>query len=566
MKSVITLLFAFAAIAAAQETATLSIPKPEAVPAAEESVPKETDEPADEQPDTAPQASAIDVAPPNSGQRNTEAHAAVDAMREAFVKGKAPAQNQTGAPVLEPASPLDNLTPQFRISEQPIGRAVRLLGRPHRVSFVVEPDAAETVVSADMTDATVRECLLAITEPYGLFHEERAGYVSIRRNKTEFFFIEYPSMSRTSSGSVSVNLAAAQSQSGGGVGGQGVQGGFSSQTGGLGASGSAQSQQQDAATLSIEKDNDSDLWDSIETEINSQLGEGETLTLNRFSGIATVTASPRRLERIGRFIQIVNRRINRQVHIQARILEIDLTDQQKLGVDWTQALTAAGNGSGDVTFEGEALTNLNSIGPETLAPNTFGLRIGAGKLNAVVSALSEQGDVRTESEPRVTTLTNQTTYIKIGEDRTFFSLTSSTSINQGDIAGGGSNVTSQDIYSRFTQTFGNVLEVTPSVSEDGIITLIASPVISRLKSITTSPDGKQSGPDTDSKATESIIRLRSGETGVMGGFVFTQTIEGTRGVPVLQSVPLFGRAFRTDATHKTRSEIVILITATLDPL
>lgn len=155
--------------------------------------------------------------------------------------------------------------------------------------------------------------------------------------------------------------------------------------------------------------------------------------------------------------------------------------------------------------------------------------------------------------------------IKVGEDRTFFTLDSSTEINQ-PTAGTGASSSRQDVFNQFTQTFGDVLEVTPSVSEDDIITLVASPTISRFKGVTTSPDGRLSGPNSDSKATESIIRLRSGETGVMGGFVFTQQAAEKRGIPFAERLPLIGRAFRTDSNATRRTELAILITATLDDL
>lgn len=554
----LTLLLLSGALSFAQEAPRLALPTTAGPDSEDPARPPAEANPADDLPTPAEPIAVPSPSAPAQDEQTAPraAHALVDKMRAAYVAS--PDSDRT---ILEPASPLDTFTPQFRISEQPITLALRTLGRPHRISFVVEPDAADTKVSADMTDATVRECLAAITEPNGLYYEERAGYVTVRRNKTEYFIIDYPSMKRTSAGSVSVNLAASQPQ--GGSGQPGSAGGSSSTFASTGSGQNGGQQQQDQATLTIEKENDSDAWASVEEQLSAQLKDGESLNLNRFSGIATITASVRRLDQLRGFIALLNRRLNRQVHIQARVLEVTLSDQNKLGVDWTQALTTAGNGN--VSFSGAIASNLTSVGPDSLAPNTFGLRIGAGKLEAVVSALSQQGNVSTESQPSVTTLANQTTYIKIGEDLTFFTLQSSTSINQ-PTNGSNTNVTSQDVYSQYNQTFGNVLEVTPTVSEEGIITLIASPVISRLTSISTSPDGKQSGPNTDSKATESIIRLRSGETGVMGGFVFTQELKDTRGVPLLSNVPLLGRAFRTDATSKTRTELVILITATLDPL
>jgi type II secretory pathway component GspD/PulD (secretin) len=470
----------------------------------------------------------------------------------------------TSGTLKEPASPLDQVTAVFRPEKQPLDRALRLLGRPFGVTFIVEPDAANEEISMEMRDATLREILTAIVETKGLYYEERAGYVTVRRNKTEFYFIEYPSMKRKTAGSVSINLSASQSNNNvnGSINGQSNRS-LANQNGGL--SGNGQVGQEDQSTLSITKDNDGDIWHAIEKQLRSLLHEkdGETLDLSRASGIAAITASVRRHEQIKPYIAIVNRRINRQVHIKAQVIEVDLSNSKKLGVNWTQAATAIGQSG--ITFSAGSATGLTTAGPTSLSPESFTARIGIGKLDAVLAALSQQGDVHSESNPSVTTLVNQTTYIKVGEDRTFFTLDSSTEINQ-PTNGSGASSSRQDVFHQFTQTFGDVLEVTPSVSEQDIITLVASPTISRFKGVTTSPDGRLSGPNSDSKATESIIRLRSGETGVMGGFVFTQRASERRGIPFAERLPLVGRAFRTDTSATRRTELAILITATLDDL
>lgn len=531
------------AFAAAQTAKPLDLPDPSKDAAAAIGSADQTAAP------TEPAAKPIEVAPP----AKESAAAAVDTLKRNFHVNA----GKPSAPITEPASPLDQISPVFRVSKKPIAEALRILGRPHGISFVVTPDARDAVVSADMSDATIRECLMSILEPEGLFYEERAGYITVRRYRTEYYIINYPAIKRTSSGSISVNLSASQNQNT-----QSGYGGSNTLATTTNANTNGQAQ-QDQSTLSIEKDMDVDAWKTIEEMIQGQLSKGETLTLNRFTGIATISATDRHHEKLRPFIDLLNRRLNQQVHIQARIVEINLSGQSKFGVDWQQALTVAGNAA--VSFDGEATTNLTAAGPNILADPSVGLRIGAGRLGAVITALSQQGNVKTESQPSVTTLVNQTTYIKIGEDRTFFTLSSTTSINTGTTTTNG-NVTSLDTYDRYSQTFGNVLEVTPSVSDDGIITLIVSPVISRLKSIETSPDGRQNGPNTDSKATESIIRLRSGETGVMGGFVFTEDVKAQRGVPGLEKIPGIGRIFRTDATTTARTELVIFVTATLDAI
>src|SRR5690606_20395982 len=150
-----------------------------------------------------------------------------------------------------------------------------------------------------------------------------------------------------------------------------------------------------------------------------------------------------RQETIKEFISLMNYRINQQVIIDAKIVEVLLSDDNKLGIDWSQAATKVGgfrlNGFGSTT-------NVTSIAGDVLPVESFTASLATGKLSAVMKALSEQGEVKTVSQPRIRTLNNQTAMVKVGTDRVFFSLASSTVING---SGTGSGLaTSQEIYSQ----------------------------------------------------------------------------------------------------------------------
>jgi MSHA type pilus biogenesis protein MshL len=271
-----------------------------------------------------------------------------------------------------------------------------------------------------------------------------------------------------------------------------------------------------------------------------------------------VTAPLARHETIAAFIELVNRRITQQVEIEARLVEVTLRDEQKLGVDWDLATASVGR---QATLTAGAPVEVTGVGGAMLGANTFTATLGWEKATALIHALKEQGDLKTVAQPRLRALNNQTAFIKVGEDRPFFRLQQSTTFQQG-----GTTVPvnqTQESFSISTITIGTILAVTPQIDGSGVITLDVLPAITRLQAIVTSPDGRQTAPVTEVTQASTIVRLRDGETAVIGGLISEETGESTRAVPVLGAVPVMGAAFRSKAKLRHRTELVIFLTPRL---
>lgn len=438
---------------------------------------------------------------------------------------------------------LDQKVPYYRVESMPVTKAFSALGRSFNVSFIVEPEAGAGVVSLEINGATLRDVVRGLTEPYGLFAEKNGQSFSIRRFRVVNYLIDYPQLTRSGSGSSSISLT-------GNRGGQTNAGqGNSMAMTGQGGGG-------DTTSIQITGSNQNTFWSTIEAELKSMLSDGEHLVLNKFSGIAQISAPPRRQETIREFIDLMNHRINQQVIIDAKIVEVTLNDDNKLGIDWSQVSTRVG---GFALNRIATATNIAAMGGDNLPPDTFTASMASGKLSAVLKALAEQGEAKTVSQPRIRTLNNQTAMIKVGTDRVFFSLASSTVINQ---PGQGSGfATSQDVYSQNNVTIGTVLSVTPQVSANGSVTIDVLPALTRLESIETSPDNRQTAPNTQIKTASTIVRLKDGETAVIGGLIMESEGRVSRGIPYLSKIPGVGKAFRTDSTTKSRTELVIFLTA-----
>jgi MSHA biogenesis protein MshL len=444
-------------------------------------------------------------------------------------------------------SPLDRPVPPLRFDNAALPVALRVLGRAAQTPIAAEPDLAPKV-TAELGGGTLRTTLAGITGPLGLYFEEEAGTIMVRRLKTVLYPIDYPQLTRSGSGSASITLGGANN------GGGQVNPATLAAAQALGANGLA----TDATQISISQENQNTFWTTLESELRTMLKDGDGLVLNRFSGVAQVTAPLGRHVVIRSFLDLVSHRITQQVEIEARLVEVTLHDEQKLGVDWELATASL---SPKATLGGGATVDVTGVGGTLLSANTFAANLGWGHATAVINALKQQGDLKTVAQPRLRTLNNQTAMIKIGEDRPFFRLQQSTSFQT---AGSTNPVNqTQENFSVSTITIGTILAVTPQIDGNGVITLDVLPAITRLQAIVTSPDGRQTAPVTEVKQASTIVRLKDGETAVIGGLISEETGETTRGVPILGSVPLAGAAFRSKAKLRNRTELVIVLTPRL---
>ena len=439
--------------------------------------------------------------------------------------------------------PLDAAVPSFHVAQEPIGLAFLAVSRSYGLTFILDP-ALKGEVTLELRQGTVRDLVEALARSQGLYWQREGRLIAVRRNVTRFYEIDYPQMTRSAQGGTSVNLSAQAAAPSTGTTAPAA-GGAPAGTG-----------QNDQTNLSIIQQNQNTFWTDVQSELSGLAQAGETAVVNRFAGLAVVTAPPARQEDFRAFVATVNRRISRQVRIVARVVEVELNSQHQLGVDWSLAGVKAGGVS--VAGAGTA-TGFSALGGETLAASTVTGTLATSGISAVISALRQQGEVHAVSNPSVLSLSNQTAFVKVGTEQTFFSLVNSTTINQ---AGAATPVaTTQNNYAQNAITIGTVLYVTPEVNGDGTVTVDVLPAITQLIGVDTSPDGQQTAPRMDIKALSTIARLRRDQSVMIGGLIYDATATQSRQVPGLADLPLVGKVFGTSARSRTRTELVIFLGA-----
>lgn len=461
----------------------------------------------------------------------------------------APAPTPPAAPNLDESGPLDQPAAAATIEKPDLQTLFYAIARAYRLNITVRPDVKGPGLLR-FNGGTLRDLLLSLTEPNDLYLEETPTGIAISRTKTEFYFVDYPAVTRTSSSSSSISLSPTTGSSYPSV----YQG---ATLGNTNTNPNGTSNTSDSTSLQIaEKSAEDSLWADISKEIQSNAKADDHVSLNKLTGILAIDTTRDRHNFWTRYIKLLNRRLNAQVMVELRIDQVHLDDSHKLGIDWSQINTAVEGAN--IAFE--AKTDVTSVGNAVLPSGTFKGNFSAGKLSAVIHALQQQGNVRNLAVASTRVLNNQKAFVKVGKDKTFYSVTSNISITQSSDT---PQTVTQDIYSKDRQTFGTVMPVYAQIGADGNVTLVLEPARTRLDGIDVSPNGKDQSPITDDQRVNTIVRLKDKETALIGGLTTEDTSTESRKIPFFGSLPLFGALARTDAKATSSTQLLFYVTVTV---
>lgn len=464
-----------------------------------------------------------------------------------------------------------------------------------RYNILVHPDVQGTV-SARLKDVTLFEALDAVREMYGYDYKVDGTRISIRplTMQTRMFQVNYLTGNRKGSSnlrvsSTSVNSAGSSSggQSAGGGNGQQQQ----QQPGQPGVGG--QGALQDSANVSTSSD--SDFWKELKESLVAIVGgdaDGRKVVLSPQSGVVVVRAMPEELRNVDAYLKATQLSVDRQVILEAKIIEVELNDNFQTGVNWASfasiksghtnristGFLAPGSSLAPLPFAGgqppaitngasgiSASTGFGLSSAATAAGSMFGLALQTSNFAAMISFLESQGSVHVLSSPRIATMNNQKAVLKIGTDEFFVTGVSTTVTSTGTASGNTSspNVTLQPFFS------GVVLDVTPQIDENGNIILHVHPSVSQVTTVTKNVDLGSAGslklPLAASSTSEmdSMVRSQDGRIVAIGGLMRQSTTNDRSQVPGAGNVPLLGALFRNTGQVVQKRELVVLIKPTI---
>jgi MSHA biogenesis protein MshL len=289
--------------------------------------------------------------------------------------------------------------------------------------------------------------------------------------------------------------------------------------------------------------------------------DGSALTLSPSSGLITVTATDDKLADVQTYIESFESSVLRQVLIEAKIVEVQLTKELQYGIDWS-VVTKSGNktiGLSDNSTGTLPAGTTNSTGQTGNV--AFSLTGGNTQINAVLTALATQGDVTVLSDARTSALNNQRAVFDVTTDEVFFE-----EIRQPLFGPSGGIISFNDQIQAQTISVGIVLDVLPQISSQNVLTMNIRPVVTSLDRVETFTAGDGSTarfPVTSRREGDTMARVRNGETIVIGGLMQNQRTRNVSGVPVLKDIPLLGKLFTHVDDIDKRVELVVFLTPTV---
>jgi len=288
----------------------------------------------------------------------------------------------------------------------------------------------------------------------------------------------------------------------------------------------------------------------------------DEVIVNPVGGTVLVMATDAQHKLVQQYLDGVQAAANRQVLIEATIVEVTLKDEFSAGIDWQRAI-AAGSGTG---FFFNTTPNLATAAPFfTLTYNNTGR-----DFTAAVKLLESFGDARVLSSPKLMVLNNQTSMLKVVDNLVYFSI----EVQQGTQVTGGGNLVIPPTYTTTAHTVpvGVVMAVTPQINQDGRVTLVVRPTITRKAGdvpdpnpelVRFSPRITNNVPIIQVREMESVLQITSGETIVLGGLMQDDNAKNRDGLPGLTDNPVTNFLTGKRDRKTTQTELVIFLRPTV---
>lgn len=435
-------------------------------------------------------------------------------------------------------------------------------GTPY--NMVVHP-SVQGSISLRLGDVSIEDVMRTVRDVYGYqYRRTPRGYeVLPSRLHSRVYQVDYLNLQRTGFSQTRVNSGQVTEQNPGGSGdGAYVIGG---------QQGSITGSRVDTSTAA-------DVWSELSATLELIVGSGEGRFVRAApqTGTVVVRAMPQEHAEVQEFLDTIHRNLARQVVIEAKILEVQLDDAFRSGINWAGVfgqVTVGQTGGGTIFDNAAGLSDITGnsgiLNPdmfsaiEGTAASAFGgpfsVALALDNFSAFIELLESQGRVETLSSPRVSTLNNQKAVIKVGSDEFFVTDISATTVVST------ATTTTPDVT--LTPFFSGIaLDVTPQISEAGAVTLHVHPSISEVTDQTKTVD---IGGDADTltlplafstiRESDSIVRAESGQIIVIGGLMQNTVRDDRSGLPLLGRIPWLGALFRQTQDRTSKTELVILL-------
>ena len=461
-----------------------------------------------------------------------------------------------------------DLEPRFdlNVSNAPAAQVFMSIVSGTRYSILLHPEVSG-VISVSLKDVTVEEALSAIREQYGYDYRAEGTriYVQPAGLQTRVFQVNYLPGQRRGITEVRVTSGAVTDT---------AQGAATSP----GAAPTTTTSSRAQETSRVTTQTQADFWPDLRSALLAIVGtgEGRSVIVTPQSGVVVVRALPEQLRSVEQYLRATRLSIERQVMLEAKIIEVTLSGEYQAGINWAifNRNVAVGQLSSSAAVSGAAaasglaadnarrsiVTSAGAFAASNPAGAVFGLALQTPSFAALLTFLESQGNVQVLSSPRIATLNNQKAVLKVGTDEFFVTNVSTTTTTTAAGSQTSPSVTVQPFFS------GIVLDVTPQIDQGSNIILHIHPAVSEVTESTrvvnlgggnpsiTLPLAKSTVNETDT-----IVRVTDGNIVAIGGLMSVDVRDSRGGIPGLADDSVLRNTNRT----ARKRELVILLKPTL---
>ena len=445
-------------------------------------------------------------------------------------------------PVKEESSPLKNKVISINAKQTPLKDVLQIVSEVTNLNIVMGKEIdPELPVSMTVKDITVDEALDIIFDSVDYFYQVKNNILIVKAMGTEIFELDQPNIIHDYKINIGGDILSGTSS--------GSRAGQSAISGDI--------------TLASSSDNTTyKFWDSMERALKTLLStknggtgpSGSNFVMNRMAGTIMVTGTKKELNKVRGYITSLKKVLSRQVMVEARIVEVQLSDSLKYGVDW-DALTSKWMDGGSINVTTNSFTDVITSGTPNLAINVlYGDNIGL-----LLKALEKQGEVKTLSNPRVNIMNGQTSMLSVGRNTTFISKVETTTTE------GTTPVTSFTVETSSILS-GLIFGLVPYINNDGEITLTITPIITNLVDLeakTVGGTGNNSVeiklPTVDLREMSTTVKVKDGQMVIIGGLIDKKEVLKEQRVPILSMIPIIGKAFQSLEKSYENTELIIML-------
>lgn len=465
------------------------------------------------------------------------------------------------APIYKEVSPLETKVLTLLFKDEKFENVLYFLAREAGLNLVISPEVYTLIpeeakkISFHFKNQTLKNILESILESLNLHYQIKKGILYVVPFEEKTYSLGFLHVTQESSFNLGGDVLGAAGMIGYGVGaGVGAGVGVGAGMGyGMGYGMGAPLTGRYEIKGELEK-KQIDIYTQLEESIKALLSDKGIYTLNRLTGTLYVKDRPSHIKMISKFIEDLKSRYQKQVLIEAKIVEVALSKEHDMGIDWLQIA----NYSLENRIRLDQLTSRFSTNPDE---PTIALTItGRPGIDLILNLLKQYGNLNLLSNPRLRVIHGQPALISVGRSLEFVKQITRELVTAEQVAQVQVSVFTSSIFD------GVLLGVTPYITEENEILLHVVPIKSDIISLRKESFGQDTSvtlPEVNLREATSIIKVSPGDIIVLGGLILEKESVNERKIAGAGDIPILGNLFKREQKTSQKTELVIIIKVNL---